>query len=54
MIISQQLADVLDQNKVSQDQFLTLARTEELTEEEINDLDYMQDRIDTWKDHDLV
>ena len=54
MNLSRALQQLLSINNISVALFNRLAATEELTQEEINDIDYMEDRIDTWKDLEIV
>ena len=52
--IGSELAKLLKDEKVSTGTFLKLAKAEKLKQEEIDDLGYMEDKIDVWRDNELI
>lgn len=45
---------LLEKYNVSLERFNILAKAEDLNDQELNDLDYIEDRLNVWKEVELI
>ena len=50
MAISQEIKSLLEKHNVSEEVYVRLATAEEITPEEELDLEFIEDRLDCWKE----
>ena len=54
MIISEKLKELLNSHEVSVEAFINLASAEGFSQSEVDDVSYMEDKFDVWKNIGLI